>query len=514
MTIKETSNSDQEQYDLVVIGGGLGGLTCACIFGMEGHKVCVLDKNKQIGGNLQTFSRDKVIFDSGVHYVGSLAPGQTLNKLFTYLGIMDKLNIRKMDEDIFDGIIFGDDPKIYRHAQGYDRFIANLVEDFPEEETAIRTYCDTIQNICNQFPLYNLNKNILNNKYSDISIDAKGFVDSLTQNIRLRNVLMGSNILYAGVAHKSPLYTHSLVANSYIESAYRFVNGGSQIARLLVKQIRGRGGIVKTRAKIKKLVEVDGRIKYAEDEQGQRYYGKNFISNLHPKQTLQLTNSKLIRNAYRTRINSLKNTISCFNVDIVLKKDAFLYRNSNYYYSQNNNVWEAVESKSKDWPLTYALFFPAPENGNNIYEKGISVLSYMGIEEVSPWANTFHTSIDDESRGEDYELFKKEKAEILISKVDKSFPGLKEAIKSYTCYTPLTLRDYIGTDDGSMYGVFRNINDIGNAFISPKTKIPNLFLTGQNLSMHGVLGVALNSVATSSEIFGLKYLIDKINGEK
>jgi all-trans-retinol 13,14-reductase len=61
-----------QQYDVVIIGSGLGGLACGVILAKEGHKVCILEKNKQIGGTLQTFVREKNIFDSGVHYVGGL----------------------------------------------------------------------------------------------------------------------------------------------------------------------------------------------------------------------------------------------------------------------------------------------------------------------------------------------------------------------------------------------------------------------------------------------------------
>jgi all-trans-retinol 13,14-reductase len=64
--------SVEKKYDLVVIGSGLGGLICALIFAKEGKSVCVLEKNNQIGGSLQTFVRDKQIFDSGIHYVGGL----------------------------------------------------------------------------------------------------------------------------------------------------------------------------------------------------------------------------------------------------------------------------------------------------------------------------------------------------------------------------------------------------------------------------------------------------------
>src|SRR5882762_10718943 len=144
-----------DQFDVVVIGSGLGGLVSGVILAKEGYKVCVLEKNKQIGGTLQTFARDKVIFDSGIHYVGGLDKGQNLHQLFTYLGIMDKLKIVKMDEDAYDVVSFGDDSKEYHYAQGYDRLIKNLVADFPEEEQAIHKYCDTLREICSKFPMYN-----------------------------------------------------------------------------------------------------------------------------------------------------------------------------------------------------------------------------------------------------------------------------------------------------------------------------------------------------------------------
>src|SRR5690349_12564895 len=147
-----------EQYDVVIIGSGLGGLACGAILAREGYKVCVLEKNKQIGGTLQTFVRERVIFDSGVHYVGGLGEGQNLNQLFKFMGIMDKLKLHRMDEEVFDAIMFGDDPVVYQYAQGYEKFIANLTRQFPEEEEAIRTYCDGIKNVCSKFPLYNLRK--------------------------------------------------------------------------------------------------------------------------------------------------------------------------------------------------------------------------------------------------------------------------------------------------------------------------------------------------------------------
>ena len=82
-----------KKYDIVIIGSGIGGLICGNVLAKEGLSVCVLEKNKQIGGSLQTFSRDKTVFDSGVHYIGGLDKGQNLYQVFKYLGVMDKLKL-------------------------------------------------------------------------------------------------------------------------------------------------------------------------------------------------------------------------------------------------------------------------------------------------------------------------------------------------------------------------------------------------------------------------------------
>ena len=105
---------------------------------------------------MQTFSRDKTLFDSGVHYIGGLAPGQTLHQVFSYLGLTDELKLQQLDTDGFDRIVFLEEGTEYALAQGYDRFAAKLKEAFPGEESAIDQYCSTIREICSRFPMYNL----------------------------------------------------------------------------------------------------------------------------------------------------------------------------------------------------------------------------------------------------------------------------------------------------------------------------------------------------------------------
>lgn len=500
----------ENTFDFVIIGSGLGGLECGYILADEGYSVCILEKNHQLGGNLQVFSRDKVVFDTGVHYIGGLDEGQNLNQFFKYFGLMDKLKLIKMDEDHFDVISFDDDPREYYHAQGYDRFQANLINQFPGEEKTIREYCRTLQEVCAHFPLYHLDynsKSYLEDKILNIGI--RDYLDSLTDNEKLKAVLAGTNMLYAGYSNKTPLYVHALVINTYIESSYRCIDGGSQIAKHLARHIREKGGQV---LKHKEVVSFDyegEHISAAVTRDGQRYKAKNFISNMHPHATLKMVEAGRVRKAYFNRIKSLENSISAFSVHIVCKPNTFKYRNFNYYHHKRVDVWEGVAYEQENWPTSYMLSTPAHSTDQQ-YAKGIIILCYMKYEEMEPWMNSFSTIAQQNFRGEDYEAFKRKKEEQVIAEVEKKFPEIRNSIQAVYSSTPLTFRDYIGNMDGSLYGVIKDYNSPLKTFITPKTKVPNLYLTGQNINLHGILGVTISSLVTCSEFVDKKYLINKI----
>jgi all-trans-retinol 13,14-reductase len=500
------------QYDVVIIGSGLGGLESAYILAKEGYSVCVLEKNRQFGGSLQIFVRDKAIFDTGIHYIGGLDEGQNLNQCFKYFNIMDKLHLHKMDMDGFDRITFDNDPVEYRHAQGYDNFVEQLAKQFPDERENLKNYVKQIKEVCDYFPLYQLKEDeapVLGIKYLDVS--AKDFIESITPNLKLQNVLAGSNPLYAGDGAKTPLYVHALVVNTYIESSYKCVNGGAQIEKFLTKNIKEMGGVVRNYAEVSKIVEKNGSITHVELKNGEHIEGKNFISNIHPSTTLSMLETDRIKKAYSNRIQGLDNSSSAFIVDIVLKPESFPFLNYNYYHYKRNSVWDTVHVTGENWPDGYCVFVPKTSK-SDIWADSMTLLSYMKYDEVKQWEKSFATIPHfRESRGEDYEEFKIAHAERIINEAVKKFPNLRSCIQSYTTSTPLSYRDYIGAKDGGLYGIAKDYKDPLRTFISPTTKIPNLFFTGQNLNMHGVLGVTVGAIRTCGVFVGQNYLIQKIN---
>ncbi|WP_031530099.1 phytoene desaturase family protein [Dyadobacter crusticola] len=500
----------EKEYDFVIVGSGLGGLACALILAMENYSVIVLEKNHQIGGHLQVYSRGKSIFDTGVHYVGSLDKGENLYQFFKYFGIFDQLKMKRMDEE-FDVIRFEDGAE-YAYAQGFEAFAAKLISYFPDEAEAINRYCEKILEVCSKFPLYNLETST-EGYYMEsemLTINAHDYIASLTDNVRLRNVLAGSNLLYAGSRHKTPFYVHALIMKSYLSGAYKFVDGGSQIAIQLNRAIRQHGGLV---MKYKKAVSANyhdnGLVKEVVLENGEVVKGKQFISNVHPAVTIDIFGEERFLNMYKNRIQGLENTVSTFLVHVTFHEKSFKYLNHNIYFHDTDNVWDTVDYEQENWPQTSFICTPYISKTGE-YADSMSIMCYMRASETAKWQETFSTIAEPGQRDEEYIAFKKQKEEQVVNKIESVFPGIKSKIKAVHSATPLTFRDYIGNKDGSMYGIMKDSVSPAKTQINTKTKIPNLHLTGQNISLHGILGVTVSAFITCFPFVDKEKLIQKV----
>lgn len=504
--------SEVKKYDVVIVGSGLGGLVSAIILAKEGKRVCVLEKNQQFGGNLQTFARNKTIFDTGVHYIGALDQGQNLYKYFSYLGIMKDMNLFRMDQNAYDVISFDDDDIEYPHAQGYKNFTEQLLKYFPGEKDAIESYCRKIQEICDAFPLYNLQYGA-GHPVEILSINAQKYFEELTSDKKLRAVLAGSNFLYAGIPGKTPLYVHALSVNSYIQSAWRCINGGSQITKLLIRQLKKYGGEAYKRKNVVRFASEGNKLLSAYTEDGEAYSADLFISNIEPKTTLDMIGSEKFRKSYYTRIQSLEALPSSFSVYIVFEPETVEYLNyNNYHFRDSNRVWDANDYTAGSWPEAFMLSMNISEE-NQRWAESMTGITYLHFSEFERWRGTENTVARPSGRGEDYEAFKQEKTRIFMEQIINRYPQIKGNIRAVYASTPLSYRDYIGGYNGNLYGYIKDSANPLKTFISPKTKLDNLFLTGQSINMHGVLGVTIGAVLTCTEILGKEYLVNKINEE-
>ncbi len=489
------------KYDIVVIGSGLAGLQCAYLLSKEGYHVCVVDKNDRIGGMMQSFARDGVVFNTGLNYTESLGEGEVLYRYFKLFGLIGNITLKQLDIDHSDFITLGD--KEYRVPQGHENYIEKLKSYFPAEATGIEQYMNKLEEVCNSFPLYKLE-----DKYTGFAMDspymamsASGFINEMVVDPDLRGLLGGTNILYAGQKDLTPLYTHSLIGYSFIKSSWRVQEGGSGIANVLANGVKQNGGTVLRNSEVTKFKVTDGQITSLELKNGEVIEGSNYVSSLHPKTMIPLVEEGGFKKVFKKRILSLEDSIGMFSVYVVLKKGTVKYQNYNHHYFKTNNVWT---TNGNNWPENFLLYTQYNKKTGE-YADGLTIITYMNYNEVEKWSNTTI-----ENRGEDYLQFKEDRAQKLLDLAEKRIPGLKQNMKSYYTSTPLTYRDYTGSANGSAYGLIKNYNNPTYSILVPKTRLKNLYFTGQNLNMHGILGVSISSVLTCSSFLGEEYLYNKL----
>ncbi|MCU4154361.1 NAD(P)/FAD-dependent oxidoreductase [Carboxylicivirga sp. A043] len=496
--------SVQNTYDIVIIGSGLGGLACGSILSQRGYKVCILEQHFQIGGCLQDFKRNGQLFDTGMHYIGSYEDGQILNTLFRYFNIYDKIEVSKLDENGFDVLQAGGNE--FAIPQGVDAFRDKLIKQFPEEEKAIITYFDKILEIYNSVDIVNL-RNILNFDFEAKKGEGENvydFVASLTDNLDLRNILCYSNSLYAGKKESASLFIHAIINVFYLQSAWTLVKGGGQIAGAFKDVIEANGGEVIINARVTRLVCQNDKIEEIQIEGCEPIKGKQVISNIEPLTTMQMVEGANIRKVYLKRLQQQEQTISCYSLYCVLNERSVKYANANFYYYKNNEVWGLDDYDESIWPQGYMLYMKESSIHKGFAES-ITLLSPMDYNEMEPW---FDTGI--EKRGNDYKQMKLEKGERLLDLLEDKYPDIRLNIKATYASTPLTFRDYTGVRGGAMYGVKTDSRNPVASQVLPRTRVKNLFLTGQNINMHGILGVSVSAIITCGEILGINSIIDEL----
>ncbi len=490
--------------DVIIIGSGLGGLSSGVILAKNGYHVTVLEQEAQIGGCLQCFHRGGVKFETGMHFIGSAAPGQTLDKLMRYLEIADEVKLSQLSTDGYGVISFDGDKYVF--ANGRENFIDTLAHRFPEQRENLEKYYDIIEKVANASTLHSLKyaetTDMVDTTYQLCSID-----DVLSETISdplLANVLAGSLPLYAAEKGKTPFSTHAFIMDFYNQSAYRFVGGSDSVAKALANVIKRYGGDVIRNAKAVKIVCDDSKAIGVETQDGKVLPCDYVVSAIHPMRTLELLDTKLIRPAYRTRINNIPQTVGGFSLFLKFKEGTMPYMNYNFFGYRDKTPWDCEHYDETSWPKGYLYMHMCHEDGAKYAKSGV-VLTYMNYTDVEQWADTTVGH-----RGEDYETFKRTMAERLLDSMEKDFPGMRDSIESYYTATPLTYRDYTGTQDGGMYGIAKDINMTAAYRVSQRTKVPNVFQTGQNINSHGMLGVLVGTIVTCSEFLTSKTIYQQI----
>ena len=481
----------------VIIGGGIGGLVTGALLAKENYKVTVLEKNAIIGGGLQTFKRHGASFPTGMHIFGGFQEGGNLRKLFEYLGVMDQISLQPTDKNASDVVTVLHEGTTYQLPQGKEQYIAYLSTMFPAEKEQIKAYIDRLFELSKEENLFYLRETP--EEHLSHSDDFLGSVNQLRDRYitdpKLKALLGYLNGLMGGHDETTPAYIHALLSTLHINGTFQFVGESQQLADALAKVIEKAGGRVVANEEVVKLEVENHQVSGVYTSKGHHYQADNYISDVHPDVLLRIIDPQAFTTAFKTRIQSVPETTSSFKVFVKFKEKAFPYQNHSHFCLSDTN----------DWPQNL-MFVTPPVAKQDEFAETMVIIAEMPYEWVKLWENT-RTG----HRGEAYEQWKQTMTDKMLDVMERLYPDFRDRIGFVFASSPLTIRDFYGNKEGSNYGFRKDSNNLMLSQMSVSTKIRNLFLTGQNVNIHGLCGVSLTAIETAEALVGRNVIVHKIN---
>lgn len=472
-------------------------MVTGALLAKEGYQVTVLEKNAIIGGGLQTFKRKGVCFPTGMHIFGGFQEGGNLRKIFSYLGVLNKMVLQPTDECASDVVTLMSTGETYRLPQGKERFITYLSEQFPAEKEHIRAYINRLFELSEEEDLFYLRETP--EEHLSHSDDFLGSVDRLRDkhitDPKLKTLLGYLTPLFGSDPQTTPAYIHALLSTLHINGTFQFVDESQQMAEALAGVIEDAGGQVIANEEVVNIEVENHAITKVVTKKGNVYQADSYISDVHPDMLLRIIDPKAFTTAFKARIQSVPETMSSFKVFVKFKEKAFRYHNHSHFCMADN----------EDWPQQL-MFVTPPVAQQGEYAETMVLIAPMAFGEVKPWVDT-RTG----HRGEAYERWKQTMIDKVLDCMERLYPDFRNHIEFVFASSPLTIRDYYGNKEGSNYG-FRKESDAPMVSqMSVTTKVKNLFLTGQNVNIHGLCGVSLTAIETAEALVGHNVIVRKIN---
>ena len=509
------SNSTENKYDAIVIGSGIGGLTVAAILSKYSHKkVLILEQHYIIGGFTHQFERQGFHWDVGLHYVGEMGEGEIGRQIFNYI-TEGKLRWHKMP-DPFDVFIYPDFTfEVHSDPQKYQ---LDLIAMFPEEKAAIKRYFADLKKaktwselkaIESSFPsfLSPIVKLLVSTFGKIIWLTTKEYLDRNFQNPQLKSLLESRGDTYALPPSQSSFGIHALIANHYLKGGWYPVGGGAQIANHILPVITKAGGKAIERRKVTEIliengvaIGVKAQKSNKPEAEIEEYYAPVIISDAGAFNTY----TKLIPESYlipfREEIKAFPKGMSNITLYLGFKESpaklGFKGENHTIFQDYDHDKTFAKLTSLEEFPTGCYLSFPSlkdPEAKSHTGEI-ISCIDYNCFAQWQdrPWKR----------RGEEYTKLKEKLSYSLIDLVESKYPGFKDLIAYSEISTPLTVEHFDGSDRGAIYGIPPILKRLDADWIGAKTPIKNLYLTGTDVSGHGILGAALGGVVTAGLLNG------------
>ena len=507
---------NEPSYDAIVIGSGMGALAFACIMAkLRKWRVLILERHFKIGGFTHTFSRPGGwTWDVGVHYVGDMGPGMAGRKLFDFVtdGGVDWSPM----PDVYDVFVY---PGLTVNVpKGRANFERALVEAFPAEKHAIRKYFGDIKRaagwlnrhimaMVTPLPVSWIVRTINRLTESPALLTTQQYLENYIRDPRLRAVLASQWADYGLPPARSAFVAHATIVNHYLNGAWYPAGGAGEIAKAASSVIREAGGELLAGHEVTKIILEGGRAigvevqpKKGKDQPRVEFRAPVVVSDAGAWNTFtRLLPDEAV--PFRAELNTPPEGLECVELFLGLKRDPreLGFRGENYWIFSSFEHDQMCAGRDDllegRAPMAY-LSFPSlkdPRAGSHTAEI-VAPFSYRTLETFrdEPWKR----------RGMDYESAKKRITEALLDLVEKQHPGFRGLVAYSELATPLTFEYFTDAPTGTIYGYPATPEKFRKTWLTPRTPIRNLYLTGTDAAVLGVMGALMGGVATASTLLG------------
>ncbi len=503
-------------YDAIIIGAGLGGLTAGAKLSIEGKKVLVIEQHNIPGGCATTFKRNDLKIEVGLHMIDGLDEDDPKQKVLKELGVFDNVKFIRV-------------PEFYRFVKpgieitipdNYQAAIKVLTNRYPSEKSGVLKFFKIILALRKEafvlprqkwrklltmlvFPL--LAPHVM--KYENWSVGQ--FIDSLFENEELKLVLLANLGYYHNDPYSTSMMYYAVAQASFFRGGGYFIKGGSQaLSDYLAAVIEDHNGKVLLRHKVNEIIIKDGAaigVKYSKRSttNGEQVieHGKSIVANAAvPNVINELIKVPEAKTTLSNVAGQLKIAPSILSVYLGFKKTPKELGNSYYstiFFDESiSNPKQVEEYHHQDFAKRTFIFVDYSSIDSGLAPEGKSVGVISSMDYLSDW----------DSLTEDrYMERKEETAQILINRLDKYIPGTKDAIEYYEVSTPRTIKRYILTPKGTAYGYAQIPNQTGRKRFKIKSPINNLyFASAWTEPGHGFTGAILSGQWCAEEILRSK----------
>jgi len=505
-------------YDALVIGSGIGGLTTAALLAELGWRVAVLEQHYTAGGATHSYDRAGYDWDVGVHYIGDMGTQTTVRRLMDFL-TQGNLAWAPMDAH-YDRFFIGDN--VYDAVAGREAFRDNLVGHFPREAAAIDRYLELLSEVSRGMRTFALDRTLppwaaviagpllrsrLPKSFSRTTWDV---LSELTDDPELIAVLTGQWGDMGLPPKRSSFVIQALIARHYLHGGFYPVGGAWRIADTIIPRIRATGGDVFTYARVKEVLVRDGRACGVRMEDGHEIESRCVISDAGAINTFArlLPGEEAKAAGYEALLPKVKPSIGHLGVYIGLKATAaeLGLPKTNFWIYPNNDYDGTLAKFEADptgpFPVVYVSFPSAKDPDFERRHPGratIEIVAPAPYEIFEPWAGRTWGK-----RGDDYEALKESYGERLLEHLYAKLPQLRGRIDYWEVSTPLSMQWFCGWERGELYGLDHDPARLQQRWLRPRTRVPGLWLTGQDVMSCGVTGAMMGGLAAATSVAGMR----------